>query len=503
VDDPAATSDVNRPQFSASCFTAGSTNAIDIANYKLSSWNPPTLGESAQLNVEGSASAGKLYHFGEHLGTVEFGVKVRNGHKDNSTTSPKYTVKKGVTIPVAQFAGTFTDPSYYDNSYPWPSQIPGFPQVQNYVMANPDQFTLSGTTAPNSNSFDLTERVTAGYVMNTLDLATRVRVVAGVRVESTHVSTRSFQATTGQEDYKAGGNYTDVLPSVSAKFAMSDDQAVRLVYSRGLSRPNPQDISRAVSVPNLTQNPPTVSLGNPDLKPEHANNYDILFERYFTPLGMLQAGYFYKSLTDPIIDTQTRPTSGDWAGFLVSQPGNAGSATVQGFEIAYQQHLSYLPGALSGLGVSANYSYTMSVAHGIPFRTDSPALLRQAPNTWNISPTYDRGPLSMRLGVSYNAANIFAYQYQNLNSDGTPMAAGDLTAGGTAGPGGDSYLYAHLQVDAQVTVRVGSQWSLVAYGLNLNNEVFGFYNGSPQYVVQREFYQPTFAIGMRFTPAIR
>src|SRR5262249_38414217 len=192
----------------------------------------------------------------------------------------------------------------------------------------------------------------------------------------------------------------------------------------------------------------------------------------------------------------------EWAGFLVSQPGNAGSATLQGFEMAYQQHLTFLPGALAGLGVSANYSYTTSTAKGIPFRTDSPALLRQAPNTWNLSPTYDRGPLSVRLGISYNGANIFAYQYQNLNSDGTPMDPGDLTAGGTAGPGGDNYLYTHVQIDAQAMMRVTRDFTIVVSGLNLNNEVFGFYNGSPQYVVQREFYKPTYAVGVRFTPSL-
>lgn len=81
--------------------------------------------------------------------------------------------------------------------------------------------------------------------------------------------------------------------------------------------------------------------------------------------------------------------------------------------------------------------------------------------------------------------------------------AGDLTAGGTAGPGGDNYLYAHLQVDAQGMVCLAKGLSLVVYGLNLTNEVFGFYDGSPQYVVQREFYKPTFAVGVRFNPSLR
>jgi TonB-dependent receptor len=229
----------------------------------------------------------------------------------------------------------------------------------------------------------------------------------------------------------------------------------------------------------------------------------VLLEQYLAPLGLIQAGYFYKQLSDPIIATQTRPTSGPYVGYLVSQPGNAGSATLQGIEVAYQQHLGFLPGALGGFGLSANYSYTTSEARGLPLRTDRPALLRQAPHTWNISPTYDRGRLSLRTGLSYNGANIYAYQYQNLNSDGTPTKAGDLTAGGTSGPGGDSYLYAHLQVDAQANVRVASGLSIVIYGLNLTNEVFGFYNGSPKYVVQREFYKPTFAFGVKWNPSRR
>jgi hypothetical protein len=33
--------------------------------------------------------------------------------------------------------------------------------------------------------------------------------------------------------------------------------------------------------------------------------------------------------------------------------------------------------------------------------------------------------------------------------------------------------------------------------------VFGFYNGSTQYVVQREFYKPTFAIGVRLNRSFR
>jgi len=47
-----------------------------------------------------------------------------------------------------------------------------------------------------------------------------------------------------------------------------------------------------------------VTLGNPNLKAETADNIDVLVERYLNPFGMISAGYFYKRLTDPIV-TQT------------------------------------------------------------------------------------------------------------------------------------------------------------------------------------------------------
>lgn len=126
-------------------------------------------------------------------------------------------------------------------------------------------------------------------------------------------------------------------------------------------------------------------------------------------------------------------------------------------------------------------------------RTDNPRLLRNSPNVFNVSPTYDRGRVSMRVGVSYNQASIYGYQYQ----DGMP--------GGVNGPLSDIYFYfySHMQVDAQASVRVRHDLSLLVSGLNLNNEVFGFYQGSPDYMIQREYYQPTFSSGLRWTPRHR
>jgi hypothetical protein len=54
-------------------------------------------------------------------------------------------------------------------------------------------------------------------------------------------------------------------------------------------------------------------------------------------------------------------------------------------------------------------------------------------------------------------------------------------------------------VDAQASYRLGKGIEVYAQGLNLNNEVFGFYYGSLQYIAQREYYHPTYGGGLRWT----
>jgi outer membrane receptor protein involved in Fe transport len=215
----------------------------------------------------------------------------------------------------------------------------------------------------------------------------------------------------------------------------------------------------------------------------------VLFEQFLEPVGLVQAGFFYKQLSDPLISDQYTATTGNYAGQLVTQWINAGSANLYGFEASYQQHLTRLPGVWSGLGIFANYSWTGSTVSGLPGRTDSPALQRQAPNTWNVSPTYDRERFSVRLGLTYNAPSIYQYAY---------ATAADPAKLGPLGPAGDQYTYPHLQVDAQATVGLSRNFKLTVYGLNITDEVYGLYVGSPQFVRQREFYKPTFAVGIRY-----
>ena len=135
---------------------------------------------------------------------------------------------------------------------------------------------------------------------------------------------------------------------------------------------------------------------------------------------MIQAGFFFKQLTAPqveitipgglsLIELSCGLLLADVAIVTRALPWRRDHAVHQWtervslwLELSFQQHLSYLPGVLSGLGVSANYSYTASREKGLPLRTDSPTTIDQAPNTWNISPTYDTKRFSARVGLAYN-----------------------------------------------------------------------------------------------------
>lgn len=503
--DPSATKSIYRPQFTPVCFT----EAYDPTTMQLSDLQIDH-GQSAQVNFQVTGAYAKRYHLGGHLSTIEIGGRFRNAHKYDNTFNIDYTPNDSIIL--SQFPNGFTNDNYYENSYKLGYNV-NYQAVRDFLMSNLNAFTAASSEGVDPANYSYIEKVSAGYLMNTIDLTGRVRIVAGVRFEGTNLNVvnRVFDGSVSPptiSDNQFSGSYVKVLPSVSLRYALTGDTNLRLVYGRGLSRPDPQDIAQALTFttagsPGNLKN--LLTLGNPNLKPETADNLDVLVEHYLNPFGMISGGFFYKHLTDPIV-TQTfiltnfQPAPNIPPGtYQATQPINAGSAWIAGFEASYLQHLTFLPGPLSGLGISANYGYTDSGADGLPGRSDHPRLLRNAPNTWNISPTYDKERVSIRVGLSYNQANIAAYAYQ----DGTPTADGtpsEPTPGGLHGPFSDQYFYSHLQLDAQGSVRLAHGLNFIAYGLNLTNQVFGFYQGGPQFMIQREYYKPTYAFGFRWNP---
>jgi TonB-dependent receptor len=487
------------------------TNVFDPTKFSLSASDGTSYNfyHTTQLNFQGSASVARRYTVGSHFGTFELGFLARNAHK-YSFENDHFFNDNGSGITLNQVLGTYSNANYYA-----PNNLPVGPfgdytKIISLVNQNVASGGLVVDTAKDIQTnagatWDINERVYAGYLMNSISFG-KARLQTGVRFEATHAS---YMANTVDltdpnnplvSPSPGSTSYLNVLPTVQLTYMLGPNTNIRGSFGMGISRPNFQDQVPSQQVdPNTV--PQTLQVGNPSLKPTRANNYDLLVEHFFQPLGILQGGFFYKTLSNPIYLTATTVTSGRYTGFLQQQSVNGPSAYIYGVEMAWEQRFSFLPGLLNGFGVSANYSYTTSQAN-FPTgfsggRIDHPHLQRQAPNTWNLGFTYDKARFSMRFAASHNDANIYQYQFQHVDAatDTDPI-------NGIKGPLGDQYLYAHTQLDIQGSYRLYKGLSFIASGLNLTNEVFGFYTGSPIYPNQREFYHPSLILGMRWTSAV-
>ena len=449
-----------------------------------------------EIDLEGSISLARHYLAGSHSGSFEVGGKIRNGNKRNRTYEPVFVATGTPSFLYSQVLGSSTDPDFYFGQYKLPP-LSDYKKILAFIAANPGAASLDPDQTharSDPNNYNTTERIYAVYAMNTISFG-RARLQTGVRIETTQshfVGNHVVFGTTPDPNgffYQSttpvtGSNlYANVLPSVQFQYAFTPTTNLRAGYGRGIARPNFADLPPFILE---TDNDKTLFVGNPALKPTSANNYDLLIERYLKPVGLIQAGVFYKDLRNPIFAVNSPITTPTCNLCTQTQPTNGTKAHIFGIEATYQQLLRFLPGPLNGLGVSANYSYTTSKAI-VPGRTDQPSLVRQGPNNWNLGVTYDKRRLSARVGLTHNDAYIYQYNF----TDGADL--------GLRGPNGDVYTYAHTQLDAQGSYRVHGGFKFLVSLLNLNNEVFGFYQGSPQYPTQREFYSRTYAFGFRWS----
>jgi TonB-dependent receptor len=489
-----ATISIHRPQF-----PCGTDPVYDPTQYALQNLNT-TTGQATGLNLQAGGSIGLNYHLGTHTSTLEFGAQVRNAHKGQYAFAPTYDNFASTATPpsMAMFTTSFKNPTYYGGSYQL-GPVTNFDLITKWLAANPTALPLdSAATHLNSDpaNYNLQERITAGYAMDTVDLGSRFHLQTGLRIEATNEANTGYLVTDdtngnylSTSPVYATGSYINLLPSVQLRYNIDQSSDIRAVYGRGISRPNPYDLVPYKTLDESTT-PNTENIGNPALVAEHANDYDLLYEKFLPSVGMIEGGYFYKQLGQPLFQTQTTvpnpfpnpvtPT------VLLTQWVNGGHAHVQGIELACQQHLTYLPGVLSGTRIDANMTWTKSANYDLTGRSDTPPLVGQAPFSYNINPSYATKRALVSLGISYDGPNIDAYGYQ----DGAP--------GGVKGPNGDNYYYERTQVDAQASYYLGKGFTLTASEENANNAILGFYNGGTQYMTQREYYKPIYYGGLRW-----
>ena len=467
-----------------------STAAANPANYALNSYSTND-GLTTGRDAGGALDFSMPYTVGTSGSTLRFGAKLRDEVKDYVNRSASFS--SSTDLMLSQVLGGFNDPNYYQtlsNAYTI-GAMPSLEAANAYENTHQYQ-DVTNVPRDALSSFNGSERIYAGYVSNDVDVGP-LQVYLGLRAENTHASYTGHVVTRdttrqvlGITTVPGSKTYTDLFPSAQLRLTVAPETHLRMAVTRGIARPNYSDLAPHLSgtVGGNKSNPGNLSSGNPDLRPQHAWNYDLMLEHFFPSVGVISGGVFYKSINDLIISQDfvyNGPVQA-FAGQAGTRPTNVGSGHLLGFEAEWSQRLTSLPGLFNGLGFDANYTHVDSRALVDPSSNRYAQLPRQAPNLANFGISYNRGPVDGRAAWSYQGANIVSY--------------GD----GTATANGDNYFYAHSQIDASLSYNFSSAVQIQFQALNLNNAVFGFFNGTPKsdYSIQREYYGRTFYLGAKY-----
>ncbi|AMR32769.1 TonB-dependent receptor [Mucilaginibacter sp. PAMC 26640] len=208
----------------------------------------------------------------------------------------------------------------------------------NLLVTNP-----TGAVS-NPLTYDATEKTAAGYGMFKLT-SDALELIGGARVEHTNQG-YNLLFPAGEKSPTGSQIYTDVLPSLTLKYHLTDKTQLHASYYKALNRPGFYEI-----VPSKIVNEEYQERGNPNLKRALADNYDLRYELFPGASEQLLVGAFYKKIKDPIEYTfQPDATRGQ---DVYYSPGNFGTANNYGAEIDYIKYFNKF-------GIKANYTYTHS-----------------------------------------------------------------------------------------------------------------------------------------------
>jgi TonB-dependent receptor len=232
--------------------------------------------------------------------------------------------------------------------------------------------------------------------------------------------------------------------------------------------------------------------GNPDLEITEAINLDLMGEHYFTGVGILSGGFFFKDIKDFSTEIEEDIDNPDsrFDGWEYRGPANAGDAKLYGIEVNWWQQLNFLPGYLAGFGIYANYTHTWiksDLSYVNPFEKDKRVVREgfnelpgQAGDVGNVALSYEWGPFSSRFGITYQD------KY--------------LTEPGGADDGSeDIYRESQLTLDISASYKIIPELDLFAEFVNLGDEPeIDFYNFQEK-PYKIEYYGWWMRAGLRFS----
>jgi outer membrane receptor protein involved in Fe transport len=147
----------------------------------------------------------------------------------------------------------------------------GVKDIRRTVQSDYRYYGQLSITQPD-NSFRYRQNVAAGYVAYTLALPHNITLKPGVRYEYTTIGADFGQGAVGDIP-----SYGVLVPSVNLLHKLPSGNVLKLAYNRRLQRPSLQFLN-----PNLqAANPLVQTRGNPVLRPEYTNNYELGYSTLF------------------------------------------------------------------------------------------------------------------------------------------------------------------------------------------------------------------------------
>ena len=465
-------------------FLSGENPAFtDAATYAL---NEIELEDNFTEEREWSLSADlkRDTRFGAFSGYLKSGVKLRLREKEADTEAFIYD----------DFGGDFTVADFTRGrlDYPFGDINPYADRgaARSFFFANRDNFALAeedSALGSRIGDYDLDEDVYAGYVMASVDIG-KARIFGGVRVEHTEFSAIGTEAvideTTEELRFaalRADTSYTDVLPSLHLRYALSEATVLRAAYTQTLARPGFEAAAPRAEI-EIAEDDGQIErqaeVGNPDLDPLRAQNVDLSIEHYPGGVAVLGAGVFYKRLDDFFVLSDLAGTGAfvDFDEAIATVNGE--DADLFGIELNAVRQFRGLPSPFDGVLVSANYTWTDSEAR-LPFRDGDVPLPRQSDNLFNLALGYEKYGLSLRLAASYR--DVYFDEVDELDD-----------------PAFDRYVDEHLQLDFTGKYRITEQLQVRLNVINITDEPFYAYFDQPRFNSQYEEYGLTAEVGLSY-----
>ena len=476
----------NIPSFTQNIATnppSSSSGAYDIANLANYTVGGLTRNENHYKGDELAARVDGEYDFdGGFLKSIQVGY--RYSDRTIAQVNPlRYTGQTTSTNP-ASYTNLF-QPNAFNDFYTKSGANVDFQRTFPYAIASRlkndfagvlNQLGLVGALAPSVTSvnsqlaaFDAEEKSHAAYALAKFDFVLGVPIDGNIGIRYVHTNDliRGNQRRTALvggvftpvvptiiDTVSVRNSYENWLPSANVRAHLTGRLQLRLAASKTLTRPDFSQLSPALTV---VPGQLAASQGNPNLSPITSKNADISLEWYVNKSTSLYAAAFYKRV-DGFIFTRSTPnvTIGGLGGYTLSQPLNAGVGTVKGAEVGYQQFFDFLPGALSGLGIQANATYTSSKAPTslAGFVAPLPQLSKYS---YNVAGIYEKFGITAK--VAYNYRSSF------LSS---------ILAGAYTPPGGTTQSYTfpvmtkgYGWLDASLSYDISKNLTLTVDGQNL------------------------------------